>query len=66
MVSGGNMDVDFAFKDPQGNVLHSGNRVADSLFELLVTEPGVYEFCFGNSFSRMTDKEVFLLIMVDR
>lgn len=60
VVEGGQMDIDYHIKDPEGTVLDS---LTKEIFGYFKTEKlpllGDYELCFSNEMSRFTHKKIF-------
>ncbi len=56
--SGGNFDIDFKVKDPNGKVLLSGEKERQGDWTFKAAIPGEYEFCFANSMSTFAEKVV--------
>ncbi|KAJ3613940.1 hypothetical protein NHX12_017519 [Muraenolepis orangiensis] len=65
VISGAGMDIDFALLSPQGFQLISEFRRSDGVHMVDPTEEGDYQICFGNRFSRFSEKTVFFEVMVE-
>lgn len=65
VISGGELDINFFIKGPNGNILVSDDHKLDSLNSVDVRESGEYEICLDNSFSRMSEKLVFVDIIIE-
>lgn len=65
VISGGELDINFFIKGPNGNILASDDHKLDSLNSVDVRESGEYEICLDNSFSRMSEKLVFVDIIIE-
>merc|ERR1712110_477539 len=61
VIDGGDLDITFQMIDPRGKIIATDVRKEDSVH----TIDGAYQFCFDNSFSRMTDKVIFFEIFTD-
>ncbi|XP_025904389.1 transmembrane emp24 domain-containing protein 1, partial [Nothoprocta perdicaria] len=57
--------VDFTLESPAGRLLVSERRRADGLHTVEPTEGGDYRLCFDNSFSAVSEKLVFLELLLD-
>ena len=57
--------MDFYVTGPSGDVLASDNRQQDSLHSIDVKRTGEYSVCLDNSFSRVSEKLVFVDIIID-
>ena len=66
VIDGGDMDVDFVLRSTSGHVMVSEQRESDGMHEVTAQEDGLVKFCFGNTFSHVTDKTIFIDIGVDR
>ena len=61
LVDGGNNDVDFRVRSPDGTYLENPGRVRDRFqFHYTIHEAGPYTFFFDNGFSLFTGKHVIL------
>jgi hypothetical protein len=66
-ITGGNNDVDFTIKDPQGTEIYSKRRIQQgTTFSFTASQAGAYTLVFGNSFSILTDKVVQITYAVTR
>eukprot|EP00047_Mylnosiga_fluctuans_P005882 m.243356 g.243356 ORF g.243356 m.243356 type:complete len:206 (+) comp14220_c0_seq1:36-653(+) len=63
VLAGGSLDIDFLARGPDGIPLVNMPRVSDHLFEIPHPAPGIYQFCFSNSFSLMSHKDVFFMCL---
>ncbi|KAI8867131.1 hypothetical protein GQ42DRAFT_105428, partial [Ramicandelaber brevisporus] len=63
--SGGNFDIDYTIKDPQDQIVLSGEaeRQLDIVFS--ANKVGEYSFCFSNSMSTFVDKLVDFDITIE-
>ncbi|KAM7534809.1 hypothetical protein Aperf_G00000105620 [Anoplocephala perfoliata] len=60
VISGGNFDVDVTLSDPFKNVVKNYEREQYDFFEFTAKASGEYELCFGNEFSSLTHKVVYV------
>ena len=65
MISGGELDVNFFIRGPDGTVLASDERKLDALKSVDIKETGEYEICLDNSFSHVSEKLVFVDIIIE-
>ncbi|XP_036400436.1 transmembrane emp24 domain-containing protein 1-like [Megalops cyprinoides] len=65
VIAGSGMDVDFTIISPHGYQLTSEFRRSDGIHTVEPTEDGDYQICFGNSFSRFSEKMVFFEIILE-
>lgn len=65
VIDGGDLDITFQLLDPRGKILATDIRKEDGVHTIESPMTGAYQFCFDNSFSRITDKIVFFEIFVD-
>lgn len=65
VVSGGALDLDWYMFNPQGQQIDAVLRQQDHMYEGIAIVGGDYRICLNNRFSTVTDKEVFILIMLD-
>jgi len=65
VVDGGDLDINFEIISPAGKVMISDRRQEDGLHNIQTEGGGDFQFCFDNSFSRMTNKVVFFEIFLD-
>lgn len=56
--SGGKFDVDYAIKNPSGEVIISDHKQRQGEFVFTADAPGEYEFCFSNGMSTYSEKVV--------
>ena len=56
VVDGGDLDINFEIISPQGKVTVSDRRQEDGLHNVRTEGGGDFQFCFDNSFSRMSNK----------
>ncbi len=56
--SGGSFDVDYSIKGPNGQVIHSEEKVRQTEFVFNGEDIGEYEFCFSNTMSTFAQKVV--------
>eukprot|EP00041_Stephanoeca_diplocostata_P016873 m.334706 g.334706 ORF g.334706 m.334706 type:complete len:226 (+) comp20512_c0_seq2:106-783(+) len=66
VVKGGSLDIDFTIVGAQGEILQQGRRKSEGIWEGLASHKGEIELCMSNSFSMVTDKEIFILIILDK
>lgn len=59
VVVGGDYDINFWFYSPTNRVLQSDFKKRDGHQTLKLEETGEYRFCFDNSFSRFSHKQVY-------
>lgn len=55
-MEGGFLDVDVMITDPEGKIVHQGNRETFGTYTFSATTPGRYTYCFSNKMSTMTPK----------
>ena len=60
------MDIDFSLYGVNGHVIRTDRRQADGMHTVNSDKEGLVQFCFGNTFSRVTEKIVFIDIGVNR
>ena len=65
MIDGGDLDITFQLIDPKGRLVASDVRKEDGVHSVDNPVAGDYQFCFDNTFSRMTEKVVFFEIYRD-
>jgi len=65
VLEGGDLDINFSLWTPSGQFLFNDARSEEGLHEVSSAEDGDYKICFGNEFSRMTDKTVFWEIFTE-
>ncbi|KAH3678227.1 hypothetical protein WICPIJ_008892 [Wickerhamomyces pijperi] len=56
--SGGDFDIDYTIKSPQGKIISSEERQRQGDWAFNAEEIGEYEFCFSNLFSKVSEKVV--------
>ncbi|XP_062504198.1 transmembrane emp24 domain-containing protein 5-like [Corticium candelabrum] len=66
VIEGGDMDIDFSLYGVNGHVIRTDRRQADGMHTVNSDKEGLVQFCFGNTFSRVTEKIVFIDIGVNR
>ena len=59
VVAGGDIDINYWFYSPTNRVLQSDFKKRDGHQTLKLEETGEYRFCFDNSFSRFSQKQVY-------
>ncbi|NP_001016560.1 transmembrane emp24 domain-containing protein 5 [Xenopus tropicalis] len=64
VLDGAGLDVDFSLTSPNGELLLSEERQSDGVHSV-ETIDGDYQFCFDNSFSRMSEKVIFFELILD-
>ena len=62
VLAGGDADINYWFYSPTNRVLQSDSKQHDGHHTLLLEETGEYRFCFDNSFSRFSQKQVYFSI----
>jgi len=65
VIAGGDLDVDFRLTGPNGKVIVAEGKKNDGIHTVDPVEPGDYELCFSNRFSRISSKTVFFEIILD-
>ncbi|KAL3308513.1 Transmembrane emp24 domain-containing protein 7 [Cichlidogyrus casuarinus] len=60
VISGGNFDIDVTLKDPEGILIEEHHQESVQMIRYTPQVQGHYEICFGNTFSSLTPKTVFL------
>lgn len=65
VIDGGDLDIDFMMKSPNGKVVVNEMRKPDAIHTVDETDEGDYEVCFSNRFSRISQKVVFFEIIID-
>ncbi|CAF5189519.1 unnamed protein product, partial [Rotaria magnacalcarata] len=66
VLAGGDNDINYWFYAPSNRVLQSDFQKRDGHQTLKLEESGEYQFCFDNTFSRFSQKQVyFSLRLVD-
>ncbi|XP_018414713.1 PREDICTED: transmembrane emp24 domain-containing protein 5 [Nanorana parkeri] len=64
VLDGSSLDVDFYLLSPHGEIVLSETRQSDGV-HTVETVDGDYEFCFDNTFSRLSDKVIFFELILD-
>ncbi|KAM4640624.1 transmembrane emp24 domain-containing protein 5 [Discoglossus pictus] len=64
VLDGAGLDIDFQLISPNGETLVFEERQSDGV-HTLETEDGDYQFCFDNSFSRLSEKVIFFELILD-
>lgn len=59
------MDISFQVVSPNGVVLVNDEKKGDEVHSIVTSEPGVYSFCFDNSFSALAEKAVYVDLGLD-
>lgn len=59
------MDISFQVVSPNGVVLVNDEKKGDEVHSIVTSEPGVYSFCFDNSFSTLAQKVVYVDLGLD-
>ena len=59
VLAGGDIDINYWFYSPSNRVLQSDFKKRDGHQTLKLEEAGEYRFCFDNSFSRFSQKQVY-------
>ncbi|OQV13894.1 putative Transmembrane emp24 domain-containing protein 1 [Hypsibius exemplaris] len=65
VISGGDLDINLAIRDPHGGIIITDQRKSDNLHKLNGDKPGEYQMCFDNSFSTFQPKLVFFEVFED-
>merc|ERR1719495_59863 len=65
VIAGGDLDIDFRMASPEGKVLMAESKKNDGVHTFEDLQPGDYEVCFSNRFSRISSKTVFFEIILD-
>jgi len=65
VIDGGDLDITFMMISPDGKILAKDERKEDGVHTIETPVEGAYQFCFDNTFSRLTDKVVFFEIFTD-
>ncbi|KAI7803155.1 transmembrane emp24 domain-containing protein 1a [Triplophysa rosa] len=65
VIAGAGLDVGFTLISPGGYRLVSDFRKSDGIHAIEPTEEGDYRICFDNSFSRVSEKMVYVEVIVD-
>lgn len=65
VIAGSGLDVGFTLISPHGYRLVSDFRKSDGIHTVDSTEEGDYRICFDNSFSRISEKMVYVEVIVD-
>ncbi|XP_067312799.1 transmembrane emp24 domain-containing protein 1a [Pseudorasbora parva] len=65
VIAGSGLDVGFTLISPGGYRLVSDFRKSDGIHTVDPTEEGDYRICFDNSFSRVSEKMVYVEVIVD-
>lgn len=65
MIEGGELDITFYLLSPNHEMLVKEERKMDGLHSLDVSEDGDYSLCFDNSFSHISDKTIFMDVLMD-
>ncbi|XP_048024913.1 transmembrane emp24 domain-containing protein 1a isoform X1 [Megalobrama amblycephala] len=65
VIAGAGLDVGFTLISPGGYRLVSDFRKSDGIHTVDPTEEGDYRICFDNSFSRVSEKMVYMEVIVD-
>lgn len=65
VIAGSGLDVGFTLISPRGYRLVSDFRKSDGIHTVDSTEEGDYRICFDNSFSRISEKMVYVEVIMD-
>ncbi|KAI8505768.1 Transmembrane emp24 domain-containing protein 5 [Branchiostoma belcheri] len=60
VIDGGDLDVTFVLRSPKGVPLVTELRKSEGIHSIDAKEDGDYMFCFDNTFSRISEKMIFL------
>ncbi|XP_013420995.1 transmembrane emp24 domain-containing protein 5 [Lingula anatina] len=63
VLRGAERQIDMVVKSPHGDLIENFQWKTDGAFERQIKLPGVYEFCFDNSFSRFASKLVYFYLV---
>jgi len=66
VISGGELDINFAIRDPNGAMIIQEQRKSDNLHRLDGKTAGEYQLCFDNGFSLFQAKLVFFEVFEDK
>ncbi|KAJ3423974.1 hypothetical protein M0812_29605 [Anaeramoeba flamelloides] len=58
VLKGGNFDIDFLIKNSNGNNVYSLQRSPSGQYSFFVRHKGLYSFCFDNTFSSVSKKDI--------
>lgn len=64
VLDGASLDVDFYLIAPDGAIVLSETRQSDGV-HTVETVDGDYQFCFDNTFSRLSEKVIFFELILD-
>ncbi|XP_040215947.1 transmembrane emp24 domain-containing protein 5 [Rana temporaria] len=64
VLDGASLDVDFYLIAPDGDIVLSETRQSDGVHTVETVE-GDYQFCFDNTFSRLSEKVIFFELILD-
>ncbi|XP_077309029.1 transmembrane emp24 domain-containing protein 5 [Lithobates pipiens] len=64
VLDGASLDVDFYLIAPDGDIVLSETRQSDGV-HTVETIDGDYQFCFDNTFSRLSEKVIFFELILD-
>ncbi|XP_072275977.1 transmembrane emp24 domain-containing protein 5 [Pyxicephalus adspersus] len=64
VLDGASLDVDFYLVSPDGDIVLAETRQSDGV-HTVETIDGDYEFCFDNTFSRLSEKVIFFELILD-
>ncbi|XP_040264290.1 transmembrane emp24 domain-containing protein 5 [Bufo bufo] len=64
VLDGASLDIDFYLFSPNGDLVLSEDRQSDGV-HTVETVDGDYEFCFDNTFSRISEKVIFFELILD-
>ncbi|XP_016318562.1 transmembrane emp24 domain-containing protein 1-like [Sinocyclocheilus anshuiensis] len=65
VIAGSGLDIGFTLISPRGYRLVSDFRKSDGIHTVDPTEEGDYRICFDNSFSHISEKMVYVEVIVD-
>jgi p24 family protein gamma-2 len=65
VISGGELDINLAIRDPNGAIMIQDQRKSDNLHRIEGRVSGEYQMCFDNSFSTFQNKLVFFEVFED-
>ena len=64
VIAGGDVDINYWFYSPTNRVLQSDFKKRDGHQTLKLEETGEYQFCFDNSISVFTQKQVYFSLRI--
>jgi len=64
VTEGGALDIDCVIKGPDDSELFKMDRSSSAHYTFSASTQGVYKFCFGNTFSTVTRKQIGFIVTV--